>query len=257
MNEPIHILSLGAGVQSSTLALMAAAAEVTPMPQAAIFADTGDEPKEVYVWLAKLRGMLPFPINTVSRSRLSDHILEWGQSQIPCFTRSKETGKPTIGKRQCTKHWKLVPIQRGMRAATGLTRVPLPVGHFIVSIGISTDEADRMKDSRVRWIQNRYPLIEKLMSRRDCENWLSHRGLVAPKSACVYCPLRGRRQFRKTKDVGGEEWETVLRVSRVLEARGEFLTDDLLPIDQVDLSTEEERGQESLWTQECFGSCGV
>ena len=31
MSEPIHILSLGAGVQSSTLALMAAAGEVTPM----------------------------------------------------------------------------------------------------------------------------------------------------------------------------------------------------------------------------------
>ena len=43
MSEPIHILSLGAGVQSSTLALMAAAGEVTPMPVAAIFADTHAE----------------------------------------------------------------------------------------------------------------------------------------------------------------------------------------------------------------------
>lgn len=49
--EPIHILSLGAGVQSSTLALMAAAGEVTPMPVAAVFADTGDEPTSVYRWL--------------------------------------------------------------------------------------------------------------------------------------------------------------------------------------------------------------
>jgi hypothetical protein len=57
MSEPIHILSLGAGVQSSTLALMAAAGEVTPMPTAAIFADTQDEPASVYRWLDWL-GML-------------------------------------------------------------------------------------------------------------------------------------------------------------------------------------------------------
>ena len=45
--QPIHVLSLGAGVQSSTLALMAAAGEVTPMPTAAIFADTQAEPARV------------------------------------------------------------------------------------------------------------------------------------------------------------------------------------------------------------------
>ena len=255
--NPIHILSLGAGVQSSTLALMAAAGEVLPMPVAAIFADTGDEPKEVYVWLEKLRGMLPFLIHTVSRSRLSEHILEWGHSQIPCFTRSDETGKATLGKRQCTKHWKIVPIQNGMRAATGLKRVKLSAGHFVSWIGISTDEADRIKDSRVRWIKNRYPLIEKKMSRRDCQKWLAHRGLVVPKSACVYCPLRAPRQFRATKDAGGYDWETVLRVSRILEARGEFLTSSLLPIDQVAFSTEEERGQGSAFGNECEGMCGV
>ena len=49
--QPINILSLGAGVQSSTLALMAANGEVGPMPMAAIFSDTQAEPKEVYDWL--------------------------------------------------------------------------------------------------------------------------------------------------------------------------------------------------------------
>ncbi len=37
MNEPIHIISLGAGVQSSTMALMAAHGKITPMPKCAIF----------------------------------------------------------------------------------------------------------------------------------------------------------------------------------------------------------------------------
>lgn len=45
--KPFHGISLGAGVQSSTMALMAAHGELTPMPDAAIFADTQDEPAKV------------------------------------------------------------------------------------------------------------------------------------------------------------------------------------------------------------------
>ena len=65
MTEPIHILSLGAGVQSSTLALMAAKGEIGPMPTAAIFADTGAEPKPVMAWLDWLEPQLPFPVYRV------------------------------------------------------------------------------------------------------------------------------------------------------------------------------------------------
>lgn len=41
--SPIRLraLSLGAGVQSTTMALMAAHGEIGPMPDCAIFADTG------------------------------------------------------------------------------------------------------------------------------------------------------------------------------------------------------------------------
>lgn len=46
-SSPIRLraLSLGAGVQSTTMALMAAHGEIGPMPDCAIFADTGWEPK--------------------------------------------------------------------------------------------------------------------------------------------------------------------------------------------------------------------
>lgn len=48
--SPIRLraLSLGAGVQSTTMALMAAHGEIGPMPDCAIFADTGWEPRAVY-----------------------------------------------------------------------------------------------------------------------------------------------------------------------------------------------------------------
>lgn len=57
-----NIISLGGGVQSSAMAMMAALGEITPMPQAAIFADTQGEPKAVYAWVDWLEKQLPFPV---------------------------------------------------------------------------------------------------------------------------------------------------------------------------------------------------
>lgn len=69
--KPLHVISLGAGVQSSAMALMAARGEITPMPVAAIFADTQAEPQGVYTWLDWLEKQLPFPIYRVSKGNLA------------------------------------------------------------------------------------------------------------------------------------------------------------------------------------------
>ena len=66
----LNIISLGAGVQSSTMALMAAHGEITPMPDGAVFADTKREPAPVYVWLDWLEKQLPFPVHRVSKGDL-------------------------------------------------------------------------------------------------------------------------------------------------------------------------------------------
>ena len=57
----IRIISLGAGVQSTTMAFMAAHGEIGPMPDCAIFADTGWEPKRVYRHLEWIRDIPTFP----------------------------------------------------------------------------------------------------------------------------------------------------------------------------------------------------
>ena len=50
----LTVISLGAGVQSSVMAIMAAKGEF-PKPDCAIFADTGYEPKKVYAYLEFLK----------------------------------------------------------------------------------------------------------------------------------------------------------------------------------------------------------
>lgn len=77
------VLSLGAGVQSTTLALMAAHGEIGPMPDCAIFADTGWEPRAVYEHLAWLRSLnvLPFSVHIVSDGTIRDGLVNGARGE--------------------------------------------------------------------------------------------------------------------------------------------------------------------------------
>jgi len=81
MSDPIHIISLGVGVQSSTMALMASKGEIGPMPTAAIFADTQAEPKSVYMWMDWLEKQLPFPVYRVTAGSLATQSLRTAVSK--------------------------------------------------------------------------------------------------------------------------------------------------------------------------------
>lgn len=90
----LRVLSLGAGVQSTTLALMAAHGEIGPMPDCAIFADTGWEPNSVYDHLDWLRSpnVLPFPVHVVSAGNIREQLMAAGEgnrwASIPAFART-------------------------------------------------------------------------------------------------------------------------------------------------------------------------
>lgn len=68
-------------------------------------------------------------------------------------------------------------------------------------IGISTDEMQRMKLSREKYVQNRWPLIEANMNRRDCLAWFdkNYPNQHLPKSACITCPFRTNAEWRDMK----------------------------------------------------------
>lgn len=250
MPEPIHIISLGAGVQSSAMALMAARGEITPMPTCAIFADTQDEPIAVYDWLRKLEKVLPFPVLRVTFGKLSEGILnDWGFSQIPAWMAGKN-GHPTLGRRQCTKYYKILPIRREIRKRFPKTKV-------IVWQGISTDEAHRMKPSGLQWLQHRWPLIELRKNRHECQRYnLRVMGLDAPKSACVYCPYRSNMQWRASRS-SLHDRTIIDRVQIVLNPRGEYLTKELKPLDECELAGNISDSQQELFGNECEGMCGV
>jgi hypothetical protein len=256
------VISLGAGVQSTTLALMAALGEIGPMPDCAIFADTQWEPEEVYNHLGRLEAVLPFPVHRVSAGNLranaiaGKNLTGHDYQEIPWFSDSG------LGKRQCTNKYKIEPIAKKQRELLGYQpRQRISAGAAEVWIGISMDEMQRMKDARNTWQVNRWPLIERGMSRRDCLSWLAAHGWNAPKSSCIGCPYKTNAQWREMRDTDIGAWRDACTVDlaiRNTRRKQQFMHRSLKPLAEVDLLTPAERGQiEFGFTQECDGMCGV
>lgn len=110
MTEAINVISLGAGVQSSTMALMCAKGELPYKVTAAIFADTQAEPQSVYRWLDWLEKQLPFPVYRVTagslvtetfRERISKNGRPYLKNFIPSFSLS-DHGELGMLPRKCT-----------------------------------------------------------------------------------------------------------------------------------------------------------
>lgn len=267
----ITVLSLGAGVQSSCLALMMAAGEL-PAADHAVFADTGAEPAAVYAYLDWLEARLPFPVHRVSAGNLRDDLLssEPGRfASIPAFTLFR--GSVGMTRRQCTREYKIEPIRRKVRELIGLApgqRGPrVPVVRQV--IGISLDEIQRIKDSGSAYVENVYPLIDRRMTRRDCLAWMEARGYPLPgKSSCTFCPYHDDAMWRAMRDGDAGAWSDAVAVDRALRggaARAAqaldadiYLHRSCVPLDQVDLSTAEDAGQGVFgFVNECEGVCGV
>jgi hypothetical protein len=269
-----HYLSLGAGVQSSTLALMAAHGEITPMPTAAIFADTQAEPASVYRWLDWLTERLPFPVYRVTAGSLTDaalavHVSAKGityyRTVIPFHTKGVDGEAGRIPHRTCTRDYKIVPLMRAVRKLAAVPRGCKEV-RLVQWIGISLDEIQRMKPSREPWAATRWPLIECRMTRAGCLEWLKANGYPEPpRSACVYCPFRSNREWRYLKRHDPEGFAEAVAFDR--EARrvrqGTTLKSEayvhrsLVPLDEVDLRNDTDKGQMTMWDDECEGMCGV
>lgn len=268
----LRVLSLGAGVQSTTLALMAAHGEIEP-PDCAIFADTQAEPAAVYEHLQWLMsaGVLPFPVHVVTRSSLLADLYDprggpTGGARPP-FYAVTDAGAAGPLQRQCTTKYKIDPIRRKVRELLGLQPGQRAPRTRVVEqwIGISTDEAHRMKPSRDRFIANRWPLIERRMSRWDCLRWLErHDYRRPPKSACTFCPYRNDVGWREMRDTAPADWQQAVEIDRHIRRhmprvkKSEiYIHRSLQPLEEVDLRNADERGQPDLFGSECEGMCGV
>lgn len=283
-------LSLGAGVQSSTLALMAAKGELPEKyrPEFALFSDTGAEPESVYSWLRWLEKHLPFPVHRVSGGDLQLDSLRLRTNQtngrrywkgmVPFFVQKPEGGVGVLH-RKCTSNYKIRPLARevrkrigaeGLRAWRRARRIdaltPKPA---LGLMGISMDEVVRMKPSTDPVIELAWPLIDLGMRRSDCLDWMEkNRYPRPPRSACVFCPYHSRQEWRRLKREEPEAFERavlfeadsqdIARSCEVTEGVP-YLSKELKPLNEIDFDKPDP--QMNLFgdgfTAECEGMCGV
>jgi hypothetical protein len=235
------IISLGAGIQSSAMILMAENGFIEK-PDLAIFSDTQDELPETYEWIENLKNKTSIKIVTVTAGQLSESILN-GAYYIEIPFRGSEGG---LGMRQCTDRFKIRPLRNYLRTH-------FKKESFEIWLGITTDEAHRMKDSPVKYCTNRYPLIENGFSRSNCESWLRKNGHpVPPKSACFFCPFHRNSHWKQMKN--RPEWETIEKIDKKLNLEGKFLHVSKKPINDIDLESQQELFG---FGNECEGFCGT
>ena len=272
----LTVISLGGGVQSSVMALMADEGAFDRAPNCAIFADTKWEPPSIYAHLEWLEGELRFPLHVVDNGRslredtkaLTNHSDSANYVDIPVYLKGRDGQIDGIGRRQCTQNYKIRPVRSKIRELLGLRkRQRVPTGTTVeLWLGISTDEAIRVRTSRDWWISNRYPLIEAGMSRRDCLDWWSARyDRPLERSACVACPYQSRGRWIETMRRWPELFAEAVEIDTSLRGRLAFAKepylhplriplDEAVRLDEADLGA---GGQADGFGNECEGHCGV
>jgi hypothetical protein len=166
---------------------MAALGELPPL-DAAIHADTRHERQDTYTLARQYTPWLQeHGIHVITVTATNTNPRQGRMILIPAHT---PTG---MLKRQCTAYWKIYPIRKAIHT---LLAPHIHATHNELWMGISTDEAHRMKASNVRYLTNTYPLISLRMSRDDCKRWLTNHGLPVPvRSACTFCPYQSTGQW--------------------------------------------------------------
>lgn len=263
-----YYLSLGAGVQSSALALMLENKYIDfPKPEFAIFADTQAEPKEVYEWLEWLKTKLTYPVYTCSKGDLFEDSLKLHTSALgriytkaspPAWIVENGNNKKGLLMRQCTTGYKIQTIKKEVRKHIKLSKNSI-VGQYI---GISIDEASRMKASRDRRIENIYPLVELGLNRSDCKKYIENNyGLTPPRSACIFCPFHNDNEWKKLFEV--EEYKTKIieyenRLQKSYSQVHNFRGVPYLHRSYTSISQEPFKSNNlNMFENDCEGYCGV
>lgn len=276
----IRILSLGAGVQSSCILLMSCRG-VLPKVDAAIFADTQFEPGPVYEnlrWLIQEAALFGIHVHVRSKGSILEDSLNarvrgkkegshrWGS--MPWFTKADGSTKEGRIKRQCTSEYKLHVIDRFCRREVlGLKPKQRAPKEPVIEkwIGISRDEAHRIKPCRDPYAFNEYPLIGYptsygiSMSRKECLLWLkeNYPDRVFPRSACIGCPFRSDAEWKEMRKNDWIDWQRAIEFDLAIRKVGGMRGDTFTHRSCKQLSEAILEDQPDLFGNECEGLCGV
>lgn len=275
----MKILSCGAGMQSTALALMSCENKIhgmlkypkVPVYDAIVFCDLGAEPPWVYLqveFIKKQCEKCGIPFYILTTNLYTDFINNFGHkrvSSIPFWSVSAD-GKKAKMKRHCTLDYKILQIQRfvkfdllGYRKYQRLKTEDM--GAHEMHIGFSAEEENRIFDSYNPLFINKFPLVDMKMKRPDSYRYcLEQWGLDTKASACNFCPFHRNYFFQHMKEHYPNEYDRIIVIDELLEkeqpntaiesklylSRSRKRLSDLTPEDYDDAETFDYRGQQ-VW----------
>lgn len=274
----LRVLSLGAGVQSSYLLFQMLEEKIKP-PDIALFADTGNEPQEVYDWLQKLIKISKNKINIeiVKNNQNTGNIIDDYKAQsgryalIPTHI-LKADGTAGFGRRTCTAEYKIKPIQIKVREILNVETLRGKCVEMVM--GISKDEIQRAKRPPTKWQISCYPLIENNVTRLDIVHYMKHSDYgTAPRSACIVCPFRDNTSWKHLKENNPDEFQYAVEFDEWLRDKNskslsldnfnkldngseQYLYRKKIPL-RIANFDEPKDYQYSLFDDECEGMCGI
>ena len=284
----IKSISLGWGVQSWTMAAMSALGELEKV-DLALHSNTTWEREETYefieTWTPWLedRGVSVVTVSDYEQARQ----VASGEPDIPAFTKvsgnivhipahliqnenggkmpplhtTYPTGKKSgMLRRQCTHRWKIWPMRKYLRQMLDERGLSKQAGVVEQWLGITVDEIHRAKDSDVKWINHRFPLLEKRMTRQDCIIWLQNHNLpVPPKSSCVFCPYHTRQTFAEMKRANGPDWQIAIEVDEAIRDKRPgyacYVHPDRIPLTEVTIAEDFGATQLEMFVNDSDAEC--
>jgi len=227
------VISYGGGVQSTALVLLAMSEgwDVDEIVHVDLV-DAESPATREYVarfreWLRRDHGR---DITIIERDLYGDMLARPGFTPVPWHGKRERF----MLSRQCTRQYKVQPLQRYLYDR-------YPAGRIGLMLGISVDEYHRMRDSSAARIEHVYPLVDRRLTRWQCREVIERAGLAAPsKSSCWFCPYRSVRSqwalVQRYPDLAGMASLLEDRINAERRRRGQ----DEIVVLRADMEVEQE-----------------
>lgn len=231
----MKILSFGAGMQSTALALMScenamrapAPYPAVPVYDAVIFCDLGLEPPWVmrqveFTRCACEKAGIPFYV--LDTPLYQDFLANFGERRmvsIPWWT-LKEDGHKSKMPRNCTIEYKIETISKFVRwellgYRKGQRLRPEDTKAHEMHMGFSAEEQRRCRENPNPMFVNRFPLVEMGLTRADNYKYiLEEWGLDTKASACAFCPFHRNYFFQYIQEHEPKTYAAVVGVDNLL-----------------------------------------
>ena len=266
----MKILSFGAGMQSTALALMScenAIRKMKPYPQvpiydAVVFCDLGLEPSWVQKQAEFTRrscesaGITFYRLDTPLYQDFMKNFGERRTVSVPWWT-LRADGHRSKMPRNCTCDYKSKAITQyvrwnllGYRKGQRLRSEDLKAHEM--HLGFSIEERRRCRTNPHKLFENHFPLVEMGMTRKDSYRYiLDVWGVETKASACAFCPFHRNYFYRHLGEHEPETYQKVLAVDYLLQNNT-----PRLPMDSELFISKSRKRLEELTADECRDGTG-